>query len=124
MIEHVSKTGKGVPSRHGLRTSVVKIIRRIQRVRRRTTLHSKSTTEVVNLFPNPRLRTDGETASHLIQGPCQLAGVYVPPQSMAALAEVPGRAGVVGLVVAGSGPRNDTYVAPGGRNSPGAFRLG
>jgi capsular polysaccharide synthesis protein len=66
---------------------------------------------VTNLVADPAFRGNGED-------------LYVHGHNSAELTGVPGLAGVTGAWVAGLDGDNDTYIAPGGGNAAGQFRLG
>lgn len=89
---------------------------------------------VLNLVPNPAFRATGSRSEIALDGESQVVdlfdqpfdegGSYVHVHCVAFAADVPGRPGVRGLRVVGTGSDPDTHVAPGGRNEPGRFRLG
>lgn len=76
-----------------------------------------ATPTVLNLVPDPGFRGP-------LDRPFEAGGVHVHAHNSCELAEVPGRPGVSGARVEGVGRTNDTFIAPGGYEAPGAMRLG
>ncbi|MEV6298415.1 capsular polysaccharide synthesis protein [Actinoplanes sp. NPDC051861] len=76
-----------------------------------------STPAVVNLVPDPGFRGP-------LDRPFEAGGIHVHAHNSCESGEVPGRPGTLGVRVEGVGRNNDTFIAPGGHDAPGAMRLG
>ncbi|MBG0561863.1 capsular polysaccharide synthesis protein [Actinoplanes aureus] len=72
---------------------------------------------VINLVADPGFRGP-------LDRPFEAGGVHVHAHNSCEITEIPGRPGVTGVRVEGTGRTNDTFIAPGGYQAPGAMRLG